>query len=63
MIKFLILFIFIKLIDGHGRMIDPPGRGSMWRFGFDDALPNYNDMVTLFYRIMINKIFFMKYLN
>jgi hypothetical protein len=52
--KSLLIFIFkfslksflIQSTLGHGRMIDPPQRGSMWRFGFDDvALPNYNDMV------------------
>ena len=34
---------FITHVSGHGRMIDPPQRGSMWRFGFD-VPPNYNDM-------------------
>ena len=31
------------MVNAHGRMIDPPQRGSMWRFGFD-VPPNYNDM-------------------
>ena len=31
------------LVKAHGRMIDPPQRGSMWRFGFD-VPSNYNDM-------------------
>ena len=28
--------------EGHGRMIDPPMRSSMWRYGFDTP-KNYND--------------------
>jgi hypothetical protein len=31
------------VIESHGRLMDPPGRGSMWRFGFD-VPPNYDDM-------------------
>ncbi|XP_013785525.1 uncharacterized protein LOC106469570 isoform X2 [Limulus polyphemus] len=27
---------------GHGRLIDPPSRSSMWRYGFPTT-PNYND--------------------
>ena len=27
---------------GHGRLVKPPSRGSMWRFGYDTP-PNYND--------------------
>ncbi len=27
---------------GHGTIMDPPGRSSMWRFGYD-VPPNYND--------------------
>lgn len=43
--KFFLKCFLIQSIFGHGRMIEPPQRGSMWRFGFDDvALPNYNDM-------------------
>ena len=41
-----ILFVYfiqlnLKLIESHGRLLDPPQRGSMWRFGFD-VPPNYN---------------------
>lgn len=39
----LIILKQLKSIDAHGRMFDPPGRGSMWRFGFD-VPENYNDM-------------------
>lgn len=28
--------------DGHGRLIEPPSRSSMWRYGFDTP-PDYND--------------------
>ncbi|XP_017065794.2 uncharacterized protein LOC108104322 isoform X2 [Drosophila eugracilis] len=28
--------------NGHGRLIDPPGRASAWRFGFKTP-PDYND--------------------
>ena len=27
---------------GHGRLLDPPGRNTMWRQGFDNPV-NYND--------------------
>ncbi|XP_046618098.1 uncharacterized protein LOC124304106 [Neodiprion virginianus] len=41
-----ILFIAQALDDsgvkGHGRMMDPPSRNSMWRFGFPNPV-NYND--------------------
>jgi hypothetical protein len=29
-------------VNGHGRLIEPPSRASMWRYGFD-APANYND--------------------
>ncbi|XP_022196376.2 uncharacterized protein LOC111053758 [Nilaparvata lugens] len=32
----------IALVSGHGRLIEPPSRASMWRYGFDTP-PNYND--------------------
>lgn len=28
--------------EGHGRLMDPPARNSMWRFGFPNPV-NYND--------------------
>lgn len=28
--------------DGHGMMLDPPSRSSMWRYGFN-VQPNYNE--------------------
>ena len=29
-------------VAGHGRLMDPPARNSMWRLGFDNPV-NYND--------------------
>lgn len=47
MFNFIIILLLndIRAISAHGRMIEPPQRGSMWRFGFDEALPNYNEYV------------------
>lgn len=32
----------VEVIKGHGRLIEPPSRATMWRYGFDTP-PNYND--------------------
>jgi hypothetical protein len=32
----------LKTADGHGMMLDPPNRSSMWHYGFN-VPPNYND--------------------
>ncbi|XP_075218054.1 uncharacterized protein LOC142322855 [Lycorma delicatula] len=32
----------ILLVNSHGRLIEPPSRASMWRYGFNTP-PNYND--------------------
>lgn len=29
-------------VNGHGRLMDPPARNSMWRFGYPNPV-NYND--------------------
>lgn len=29
-------------VVGHGMILDPPGRSSMWRYGYN-VPPNYND--------------------
>lgn len=29
-------------VTGHGRLVDPPSRSSMWRYGFKNP-PNYDD--------------------
>ena len=44
---FHVLFAFatcwlVDVITGHGRLIDPPARNSMWRYNFPNP-PNYND--------------------
>ncbi|XP_030755205.1 uncharacterized protein LOC115881729 [Sitophilus oryzae] len=37
-----IILSILDLIDGHGRLIEPPSRASAWRYGFDTP-HNYND--------------------
>ena len=37
-----ILIYFTAHTDGHGRLIEPPSRSSMWRFGFNTPV-NYDD--------------------
>ena len=32
----------LTLIKGHGRLIEPPSRSTMWRYGFNNP-PNFND--------------------
>ncbi|XP_014218802.1 uncharacterized protein LOC106647062 [Copidosoma floridanum] len=44
---FLISYLLCHLtsnrnVSGHGRLMDPPARNSMWRFGFPNPV-NYND--------------------
>ncbi|CAH1773572.1 unnamed protein product [Owenia fusiformis] len=34
--------MLLGLVAGHGRLIDPAARNSMWRYGFSNP-PNYND--------------------
>lgn len=29
-------------VNGHGRLMDPPARNCMWRFGYPNPV-NYND--------------------
>lgn len=41
-ICFLIQVLKEARVSGHGRMMDPPARNSMWRFGFPNPV-NYND--------------------
>ncbi|KAL8558281.1 hypothetical protein ACOMHN_063975 [Nucella lapillus] len=36
------LALLLKWTNGHGRLLEPPGRSSMWRLGFSTP-PNYND--------------------
>ena len=32
----------LRSVSGHGRLIEPPSRSSMWRYGYDTE-PNYQD--------------------
>ena len=32
----------MTLIKGHGRLIEPPSRSTMWRYGFNNP-PHFND--------------------
>lgn len=38
----IIILFLLSEVDCHGRLIEPPSRSSMWRFGFKTK-PNYND--------------------
>lgn len=38
-----VLLQVIEMCNGHGRLIEPPGRSSAWRFGYEMPA-NYNDM-------------------
>jgi len=37
-----LISIIIPQTQGHGRLIEPPSRSTMWRYGFSTP-PNYND--------------------
>lgn len=37
-----IINLQVAQVKGHGRLMDPPARNSMWRFGFPNPV-NYND--------------------
>ena len=43
---YLTLLTFLTLMtpecEGHGRLLEPPGRGSMWRYKYE-VPPNTND--------------------
>ncbi|KFM73151.1 hypothetical protein X975_18720, partial [Stegodyphus mimosarum] len=40
--SFFVLLHLTCPVSGHGRLVEPPSRSSMWRFGFKTK-PNYND--------------------
>ncbi|KAK6184668.1 hypothetical protein SNE40_007097 [Patella caerulea] len=44
-VKFIALtfVLFAVRVKGHGRLIDPPSRASMWRYGFDLPQSDYDD--------------------
>ena len=39
---FIWTLLYPRLIWSHGRLIEPPSRSTMWRYGFNNP-PNYND--------------------
>lgn len=32
----------LTLVNGHGRLMNPPARNAMWRYGYPNAI-NYDD--------------------
>lgn len=46
--KYYIYILYVAIsnwfseVKGHGRLVDPPSRSSMWRYGYKNP-PNYND--------------------
>lgn len=34
--------MLVHHVGGHGRLMEPPARNAMWRFGFPNPV-NYND--------------------
>lgn len=38
----IIALVQVLNVESHGRLMDPPARNSMWRFGFPNPV-NYND--------------------
>ena len=36
------LVVTPTMVSAHGRLIEPPSRSSMWRYGFNNP-PNFND--------------------
>ena len=44
-----LLAVFAVYVEGHGRMWEPPGRGTEWRkneWPIEEAQKDYNDMET-----------------
>ncbi|XP_023332921.1 uncharacterized protein LOC111704804 [Eurytemora carolleeae] len=43
MLRLTLLLMWVGVeVNGHGRLIEPPSRSTMWRYGFDSPA-NYND--------------------
>ena len=38
----LTLLVLCDIVEGHGRLLEPPSRSSMWRQGYSNLI-NYND--------------------
>ncbi|XP_003745551.1 uncharacterized protein LOC100901357 [Galendromus occidentalis] len=41
-VTLLVTLCVANVVEGHGRLTEPPGRSTAWRFGFKTP-PNYND--------------------
>ena len=41
-LKIVVFASLVAIAYGHGRLISPPGRSTMWRYGYKTP-PNYND--------------------
>ncbi|KAJ8924205.1 hypothetical protein NQ315_006996 [Exocentrus adspersus] len=39
----LVAAVIAREVVGHGMMLDPPNRSSMWRYNIERAIPNYVD--------------------
>lgn len=42
LVRFALLALVVSDVHGHARLMEPPARNSMWRFGFVNPI-NYND--------------------
>ncbi|GFT30055.1 chitin-binding type-4 domain-containing protein, partial [Nephila pilipes] len=42
LMNFILPCLLVGQIQGHGRLLEPPSRSSMWRFGYNTP-SNYND--------------------
>ena len=42
MLMTVLLTVTLRCVSGHGRLVEPPSRSSMWRYGFDTP-HNYDD--------------------
>lgn len=36
------VMVVLKLVSSHGRLMNPPARNAMWRFGYPNPV-NYDD--------------------
>ena len=37
-----LMTVMLRCVSGHGRLVEPPSRSSMWRYGFNTP-HNYDD--------------------
>jgi hypothetical protein len=53
-LRFMKLLAFLAMLvhraGGHGRLMEPPARNAMWRFGFPNPV-NYNDNGKVFQQL------------